>query len=174
MQMRKISSRGLVCNSSVCNYMNLIQKISQKTGLTQTEIKVNAFLLFVLIGGIIIKSVGWQNSEPNKINNNYAASDSIFYSIDTKKNSKIIQKSDLAGSYTDKSELKNKSININSASLEQLTMIPGIGIKTAENILAYRKSVGRFNSINDLLEVKGIADSKFEKIKKYVYVRRDN
>ncbi len=50
-------------------------------------------------------------------------------------------------------------------------MLPGIGIKTAERILAYRKASGRFNSIDELLEVKGIGNSKFDKIKKYIFVR---
>ncbi|NWF88701.1 MAG: helix-hairpin-helix domain-containing protein, partial [Ignavibacteriaceae bacterium] len=71
-----------------------------------------------------------------------------------------------------KSVLKTKSINLNSATMDQLTMIPGIGPKTALNILEYRKEVGRFSSINQLLEVKGIANSKFEKIKNFVYVQR--
>jgi len=50
-------------------------------------------------------------------------------------------------------------------------MLPGIGIKTAERILAYRRASGGFNSINELLEVHGIGDAKFDKIKKYIYVK---
>ena len=68
-------------------------------------------------------------------------------------------------------ELAEKSVNLNEASIEQLSMLPGIGIKTAERILAYRKASGRFNSIDELLEVKGIGNSKFDKIKKYIIVR---
>jgi competence protein ComEA len=50
-------------------------------------------------------------------------------------------------------------------------MLPGIGIKTAERILAYKRASGGFNNTTELLEVHGIGDAKFDKIKKYIYVK---
>jgi competence protein ComEA len=58
-----------------------------------------------------------------------------------------------------------QKININTATLENLVSIPGIGPKTAESILQYRTKVGKFKAVEDLLEVKGIGEKTLEKIK---------
>ena len=67
-------------------------------------------------------------------------------------------------------ELKEKSININSASKEQLTLLPGIGDSTAEKILAYRKEYGNFRKIEDIMKIKGIGTKKFEKFKSFITI----
>jgi comEA protein len=67
-------------------------------------------------------------------------------------------------------DLKEKSININSASKEQLTLLPGIGDATAEKILAYRKEYGSFRKIEDIMKIKGIGTKKFEKFKAFITI----
>jgi competence protein ComEA len=66
--------------------------------------------------------------------------------------------------------LEEKSINLNQASVEDLEKLPGIGKKTAEAIIEYRKSKGKFKSIEEIKNVKGIGEAKFQKIKLYIYV----
>lgn len=61
-----------------------------------------------------------------------------------------------------------KTVNINTASEEELTFLPGIGTSTAEKIILYRKEHGFFNSLNNLKAVKGIGDKKVEKLKEFV------
>ena len=61
-----------------------------------------------------------------------------------------------------------KQININEADAAVLTEIPGIGPKTAEAILAYRKEVGQFKTLEELIEVKGIGPKKLESIRPYL------
>lgn len=61
-------------------------------------------------------------------------------------------------------------VSINTASLELLTTIPGIGESKAKSIIAYREEKGKFNKIEDILNVSGIGDSLFEKIKDYITV----
>ena len=61
-------------------------------------------------------------------------------------------------------------VNINTATVEQLTELPGIGDKTANNIIEKRKELGKFKSIEDLKQVNGIGDKKFEKIKPYLTI----
>lgn len=56
-------------------------------------------------------------------------------------------------------------ININSATLEQLNSLPGIGDVIAKRIIDYRNKSGKFRSIEDLNNVSGIGDKKFEGIK---------
>lgn len=63
-----------------------------------------------------------------------------------------------------------KDVNINTADKEQLIALPGIGPKTAEAIVAYRKENGNFKSLEELTKVKGIGDKTLEKIKPYLLV----
>ena len=61
-------------------------------------------------------------------------------------------------------------ININTASAEELATLEGIGEKTAQNIVEYREGNGPFAAIEDIKNVKGIGDKKFEKIKENIAV----
>ncbi len=56
-------------------------------------------------------------------------------------------------------------INLNTATAEQLQSIPGIGPSTAKAIVDYRAKVGKFNNIDEVINVKGIGEKKFLKIK---------
>lgn len=67
-------------------------------------------------------------------------------------------------------EKKESKININTASLEELQKVPGIGPVIAQRILDYRKEVGRFLSLDELREVKGIGEKTFEKLKPYLTI----
>ena len=57
------------------------------------------------------------------------------------------------------------AINLNTATLEQLETLPGIGRKTAERILEYRTKSGSFKRIEELMNVKGIGEKSFLKLK---------
>ncbi len=61
-------------------------------------------------------------------------------------------------------------ININTASVEQLVELPGIGEATANKIVAFREQNGGFKTIDDLLNVKGIGERKYEKMKSLITV----
>ena len=61
-------------------------------------------------------------------------------------------------------------ININTASSEQLQLVPGIGPVTAQKILQMRKSYGSFKSVNDLQAIRGIGPKRLEKMRKYLTV----
>lgn len=68
-------------------------------------------------------------------------------------------------------EIVNSSgrVNINTATKEELKTISGIGDTLAQNIIDYRKH-NIFETIEDILNVTGIGDAKFEKIKEYICV----
>ncbi len=62
-------------------------------------------------------------------------------------------------------------ININTATADELVLLPGIGPKTAEKIILLRKKKGGFKSLEELLEVKGIGPKKLEKIRDKVVLK---
>ena len=62
-------------------------------------------------------------------------------------------------------------ININTAKEEELEKLDGIGSSIATRIVNYRKENGKFNSIEEIKNVSGIGESKFNKIKNYIYVK---
>lgn len=57
------------------------------------------------------------------------------------------------------------AINLNVATLDQLETLPGIGRKTAERIIEFRTKNGGFKRIEELMNVKGIGEKSFLKIK---------
>ena len=61
-----------------------------------------------------------------------------------------------------------KKISINTATVNQLIQLPGIGVKTAEAIISYREAYGLFQNIEELMHVKGIGVTKFEKLVEFI------
>jgi competence ComEA-like helix-hairpin-helix protein len=61
-------------------------------------------------------------------------------------------------------------IDLNSATLEQLEELPGIGPVTAKEILRFREKSGRFQRVEDLLAIRRISRQKLEKIRPFVFV----
>lgn len=61
-------------------------------------------------------------------------------------------------------------ININAANKEELMLLPGIGPVYAEKILEYRRDKGCFKDIEEIMNIKGIGEKKFEKIKERIIV----
>ena len=59
-------------------------------------------------------------------------------------------------------------VNINVASIEELTVLPGIGESRARAIIALRDERGGFESVDELVEVKGIGESMLAKLRPYV------
>jgi competence protein ComEA len=61
-------------------------------------------------------------------------------------------------------------VNLNLATAEQLDALPGVGPSTAQKIIDYRTANGSFRSVEDLKNVSGIGDAKFEALKDLVTV----
>jgi len=65
----------------------------------------------------------------------------------------------------------NIAININTANLEELKTLPGIGPQTAQAIIEYRERKGRFTSSADLLQVRGIGPKKLASLRNQITVQ---
>lgn len=138
-------------------------------GFTGTEIRILFFLLAVFLVGLAVKFFNADGLHYKPCE--YVTSDSVFLSGSGSR---------LPGSSMGKASFfpqkpKNKvpaekSVDINSATMEQLMSLPGIGEKTAEKIIILRTQKGGFNSIEEIKEVKGIQFKKFERIKNFIFI----
>ena len=122
-----------------------------------------------------------ENADISKINLVYVLSDGMKVTIpnknqveeDTKFNYVITEAGE--NETTEISKQKNSltskpnaKININTASQTELETLPGVGPSIALSIINYRKENGKFNNIEDVQNVSGIGESKFNKIKEYI------
>ena len=66
-----------------------------------------------------------------------------------------------------------QTVNINTATISELQLLPGIGIKTAEKIIELRNRIGGFERLEDLLAIEGIGKAKFNSIKKFLIIEKN-
>lgn len=71
----------------------------------------------------------------------------------------------------EKTETGEHKVNINTAGLEELCTLPGIGEARAESILAYREEHGQFGRIEDIMKISGIKEAAFSKLKDKIDVK---
>jgi len=165
----------------------MFEKLSKKIGFTETEIIVILFLTGLFIVGFVYvefikngsdeeyKFIDYSKEDSlfsiySNINPEYDPEDSLLISnLEIKK--RVLELSDtIAYVKKDVSSLVEKSININTAGINELVQLPGIGEKTAEKIIQLRNERGKFRKVDELMDVKGIGEVKFSKIKNYIYV----
>jgi comEA protein len=162
--------------------MKFINRLADKYGFTSEEIKVILFFIVLIAAGAVYKFYRDNDSIPNK--HTYTKQDSLFFQIlgDTQavapQHDSLFNSADAASGMSaikrespHKGSIPEKSVNINRASVKELTLLPGIGEKTAEKIIAYRNQAGSFKSIAQIMEVKGIGVKKFEKMKRFIVIR---
>lgn len=112
------------------------------------------------------------------INLAYIIEDGMKIHIPSKeeKESTIIVESNIdSGTVEQSNEIKSNNnkklkININTATKTDLETLPGIGESTALKIIEYRKKKGKFKLIEDIKQVNGIGENKFNKIKELITV----
>lgn len=121
-------------------------------GLTENADISNVNLAYVLDDGIKIKI-------PNLDDEGIGDEDILT----TDSGNGIIQ--------NDENRASSKTININKATEDELSTLPGIGNSLAVRIVEYRKQNGNFNTIEDIKNVSGIGESKFTNIKEFISVK---
>ena len=146
--------------------------MSQKSFVVE---KIILFVVFVIFAVIIIALSFYMNGTPVK-----PALQSEPYQFVTSSKAKysVPAESDAAASMdesaptvgSEQAETDGK-ININTATAEELTKLPGIGEKKAEAIVEYRNLHGAFASTDELLNISGIGEATYEKFKDKVTVK---
>jgi competence ComEA-like helix-hairpin-helix protein len=63
-----------------------------------------------------------------------------------------------------------KPLDLNTATVEQLEQLPGVGPRTAQEIVKFREKSGPFRRVEDLLAIRGITKHRLEKLRPYVTV----
>lgn len=148
---------------------SLFKKINDILGLTKSERVVFWFLIFAFASGLAIKFV---RGDVIKNAKNQKFDYSVFDSEFEKRSADIEKYISGLGSTAEASTIESSDasfkININTATKEELMRLPGIGEKTAEDIIRHRQTYGEFKRIEDIMNVKGIGQKKFEKIKRYL------
>lgn len=102
---------------------------------------------------------------PNKKENNKQTENINLIQKNTGNTTEISKKNN-----TENKQNQNTKININTATQTELETLPGIGPSTALKIVNYRKDNGKFKNIEDIKNVSGIGDSKFNNIKNLIKV----
>lgn len=114
-----------------------------------------------------------EDADFSKINLAYILSDAQKIYIPSKNDSlnETNYITSLPGENVVKDGNKSNTININTASLSELENLPGVGPSTALKIINYRNENGSFQKIEDLMNVSGIGESKFNNLKDYIRIK---
>ena len=164
---------------------SVITKIQTWLSITKSE----AVIVLVLLAGLIIGSaaryVGFSGkSESVPGDEVYRILDSLaelnktsFTGTDIKNNpieelaaKDTLLKKNSAFTTSKKLSGTDEKINLNKASKVQLMKLPGVGEKTAVNIIEYRKTKA-FRKAEDIMNIRGIGAKKFEKMEPYIEVK---
>lgn len=157
--------------------MRFIQRFFSRlpvlTGFTQYEIKAVLYFALLLLCGAAFMYFTRREKIPEQFS--YTQTDSLYRALILQSNYDTVSSSVKKERVKKEAKSKRKGdivpgekIAINSAPFAALIRIPGIGKKTAEEILLLRKQGFRFKNINNLLEIKGIGGQKLEVMKPFI------
>jgi competence ComEA-like helix-hairpin-helix protein len=162
--------------------MSLTIKMQSFFGVSKSELTIVGILMLGLFAGLIIKAfTGDVDIDKRNLTTIYKSLDSLaevqkttYIGTDIKNNAypelvkgDTIVKKPLA---VVKSQAITGKIDLNTASKLELMRIPGIGEKTAIKIIEYR-SGNKFKNVSEIMNIKGIGDKKFGKMKDFIEVK---
>ncbi len=144
--------------------MKITRYIARLISFTDNEKRILILLAFGFIAGTGIAAYQGLRSdlEIQDFSEQYRQQDTVF----------IERSEKIPGAEPDTPPpltlLAPNSININTATKEELTLLPGIGDVYAERIILYREDYGPFTTAEELLNISGIGERRLEQIKPYI------
>ena len=134
----------------------MLRGLADRLALTSIERRAITILVGTFVLGLGVRL--WQGTFASPPNFDYSASDSTFAALSADVPASI------AVAET------SKTVNLNTASKDQLMTLPGIGPATAERIMLEREDGGPFRSVDDLRRVRGIGAKRIEQLRPLVTV----
>ena len=159
-----VNIEGIVELDSGSRIANAIEKAG---GIKENADMTDINLAYPLEDGMKIYIPTKEETEAYKNNENTPA-ESYVTASSGGVNSKEATNSKQSSSTSDTT---SKKVNINTATQEELDTLPGIGPSIASKIIDYREQNGKFNSIEEIKEVSGIGEAKYEKIKDSITIK---
>lgn len=146
----------------------------QALGFTRNEIKVVLFLVATFLAGLTIRWYAQSSGDlPGAMVYDYSESDRTFVERSQKLAELLKPVPPSTAQRTpppQKTLPAPNSINLNTATKDMLMRLPGIGEKYAERIILFREDHGPFESVEQLVRVRGIGPKSLEKVRQYVTV----
>lgn len=158
--------------------MKVLEKLQQGAGFTRREAIALVTLSLTLLAGMSIKLLTSRSLEPSVTipHFDYRIPDSIYTALGEQYRNRSVPEAPASPQSTqapNTSSTKNVRtvINLNTATRQQLIMLPGIGPAFADRILEYRTHKGSFTSVDELVNIKGIGKKKLEQLRPHVIVK---
>ncbi|HTR80211.1 MAG TPA: helix-hairpin-helix domain-containing protein [Bacteroidota bacterium] len=151
--------------------MNLLKRVQEFAAFTKNEQRVFLFLAVVFVAGVSIKAYK-AYFEPVSVKQfDYSALDKEF--AERSKHLQTISEAPALADSTQKvtGVAREKKVNLNTATKNELVSLPGIGEGIAEQIMIFRDEHGTFTSVDQLKKIKGIGAKKFERLRPYVVIK---
>lgn len=169
-QIIKVHISGAVNNEGLIELeenSRVADAIEKAGGVKENACMEEVNLAYLLEDGMKIKIPTKEEVQTQKINNSESTSSSTE---DVKTNNAEFIKSAESKVSVNSNNKNNLRVNINTANQTELETLPGIGTATALKIINYRKENGKFKNIEDIKNVKGIGESKFNNIKELIVI----
>ncbi len=149
--------------------MKFFSGFQERFGFTRSEIKVILFLAATFLIGLLVRSQLSSPSSSDVLVADYAQTDSEFLA---RSRALLTPAPDVSRSdrpvALPKAIPAAGSVNINTATREQLMRLPGIGGAYADRIIAYRQEHGPFVTVEHLTRVRGIGKKRLERVRLYI------
>lgn len=152
---------------------------TQHLGISRMEVKFISFLLVLVTLAHLAISYEWFYGKPFDYTKEYEAFNEkvrLYHAQMDSIDSTRVQGALLAGGTSiDKGENSLDSIRVemNEATLQDWVKLPGIGEVYAQRIVSYREQINGFTALEQLLEVKGIGEKRFQKLKPMIYLSEE-
>ena len=158
-------------NTRVIDVIDMAGGLLENSDITVINLSKKVFDEMVII--IYTKEEVEKMLNGEEINYDNIITDKEILFPNIKNDAVIEEETNTSNNESVKEESKTEEIsivNINTASIEELDSLPGIGSSKAQNIIDYRNINGKFGSIEEILNVNGIGTAIYEQIKTYITV----